>query len=68
MLGIARLFFTMLRFVKTRFRYANVPREDFGLNDEEILLLDDSKLNQLVSLKNYRPYRDVENDEQIYHN
>ena len=48
--------------VKTRFRYANVAREDFGLNDEEILLLDDSKLNQLVSLKNYRPYRDVEND------
>ena len=48
--------------MKTRFRYANVKSEDFGLNDEEILLLDDNKLNQLVSLKNYRPYRDIEND------
>ena len=48
--------------VKTRFRYTNVKPEDFGLNDEEILLLDDKKLNQLVSLKNYRPFRDTDAD------
>ena len=48
--------------VRTRFRYASVKSEDFGLNDEEILLLDDTQLNQLVSIKNYRPYKDIEKD------
>ena len=48
--------------VKTRFKYTNVKPEDFGLNDEEILLLDDKQLNQLVSLKNYRPFKNVEDD------
>lgn len=45
--------------IKTRFKYTNVPKEDFGLTEEEILLLDDNKLNSLVSLKHYRPYRNV---------
>ena len=31
--------------VKTRFRYTNVPKADFGLTEEEIFLLDDHKLN-----------------------
>ena len=45
--------------IKTRFKYTNVPKADFGLTEEEILLLDDNKLNSLVSLKHYRPYRHV---------
>jgi len=35
----------------TRFKYTNVAKEDFGLTNEEILLLEDKKLNQIVSLK-----------------
>jgi hypothetical protein len=27
--------------IKTRFKYVNVPKENFGLTEEEILLLDD---------------------------
>lgn len=42
----------------TRFKYTQVSKEDFGLNDDEILLLDDRKLNEIVSLKQYRPYRE----------
>ena len=59
--------------MKTRFKYTNVAKEDFGLNDEEIFLLDDKQLNSLVSLKNYRPFRDVEHDaaapegEEVHH-
>lgn len=42
--------------VKTKFRYKKVASADFGLTDEEILLLEDKQLNRLVSLKKYRPY------------
>ena len=48
--------------VKTRFKYTSVKPDDFGLNDDEILLLDDKQLNQLVSLKNYRPFKNVEEE------
>ena len=42
--------------VKTRFRYRKVAAADFGLTDEDLLLLDDKQLNKLVPLKKYRPY------------
>lgn len=42
--------------VKTRFKYMKVASQDFGLTEDEILLLDDNQLNKLVSLKKYRPY------------
>ena len=48
--------------VKTRFNYTNVKSDDYGLNTEEILLLDDKQLNQLVTLKQYRPYKDDDAD------
>ena len=51
--------------VKTRFKYHRVAQEDFGLTEDEILLLDDKQLNKLVSLKNYRPYKDGEEEEHI---
>ena len=44
--------------IKTRFKYRKVASEDFGLTEDEILLLDDRALNKLVSLKKYRPYVD----------
>jgi len=43
--------------IKTRFGYQNVAKEDFGLTEEEIFLMDDIALNQLVSIKHYRPFR-----------
>ena len=48
--------------VKTRFKYTGVKPDDYGLNTEEILLLDDKQLNQLVTLKQYRPYKDADGD------
>ena len=44
--------------VKTRFKYRKVASEDFGLTEDEILLLEDNQLNKLVSIKKYRPYLD----------
>lgn len=46
--------------IKTRFKYRKVGKEDFGLTEDEILLLDDKQLNKLVSLKKYRPYLDTQ--------
>ena len=44
--------------IKCRFKYASVPRNDFGLSAEDVLLADDKELNTLVSLKRLVPYRD----------
>lgn len=41
----------------TRFKYAKVEKESFGLEGAEILLADDAQLNALVSLKKIAPYR-----------
>jgi hypothetical protein len=49
--------------VKTRFRYRKVANADYGLTDEEILLLEDNQLNRLVSLKKYRAYADMADEE-----
>lgn len=49
--------------VKTRFKYTKVSKEDFGLTEEEIFLLDDKQLNKLVSLKNYRTYQGMNDGE-----
>ena len=48
--------------IYTRFKYTKVKEYDFGLTNEEILLLNDKELNKLVSLKKYKPYR---NDEEL---
>jgi hypothetical protein len=46
--------------LKTRFKYTTVPKEDYGLTPEEILLLDDRQLNKMVSMKHLRPYRHLD--------
>ena len=42
--------------IKTRFAYQTVPKEDFGLTSEEILLLDDRTLGKVISMKKLRTY------------
>ena len=49
--------------IKTRFGYQKVSKEDFGLTDEDILLMDDHALNQLVSIKHYRPFRHLSSED-----
>jgi hypothetical protein len=43
--------------IYTRFKYTKVKKFDFGLSNEDILLLNDKELNKLVSLRKYKPYR-----------
>lgn len=44
--------------LKTRFKFAKVQPNSYGLEKEEILFLDDSELNQYVPLKKMAPYMD----------
>lgn len=46
--------------LKTRFKYAKVDPNKFGLKTEEILEMDDKELNQYVSIKKLAPYIDKE--------
>ncbi|KAG2266017.1 hypothetical protein Bca4012_076541 [Brassica carinata] len=42
--------------LKTRFKFAKVQPNSYGLEKEEILFLDDTELNQCVPLKKMAPY------------
>ncbi|XP_024009230.1 protein KRI1 homolog [Eutrema salsugineum] len=42
--------------LKTRFRFAKVQPNNYGLEPEEILFLDDTELNQYVPLKKMAPF------------
>ncbi|KAI4304185.1 hypothetical protein MLD38_039734 [Melastoma candidum] len=46
--------------LKTRFKYAKIKPNRYGLKPEEILMLDDKDLNQYISLKRLAPYREKE--------
>ncbi|XP_057757248.1 uncharacterized protein LOC130976403 [Arachis stenosperma] len=46
--------------LKTRFKYAKTKPNRFGMSAPELLLMDDTELNQYVSLKKLAPYRDEE--------
>lgn len=39
-----------------------MPKENFGLTEEEILLLDDYQLNKFASIKQLRPYKHLDDD------
>ncbi|KAJ7647801.1 KRI1-like family C-terminal-domain-containing protein [Roridomyces roridus] len=41
----------------TRFQYASVPSQNFGLSAVDILLAKDAELNEYMSVKKYAPYR-----------
>ena len=44
--------------VPTRFRYRQVPAQDFGLRADDILTMDEKELNQIIGLKRLAPYRE----------
>lgn len=41
----------------TRFKYASVPKDTYGLSAVDILMADDADLNNVVGLKHMQPYR-----------
>ena len=51
--------------MKSRFKYTTVPKESFGLTEEEIYLLDDKQLGKIVSMKHLRPYRNMDENGNI---
>ncbi|KAL6142993.1 hypothetical protein ACLB2K_061268 [Fragaria x ananassa] len=46
--------------LKTRFRYAKIKPNRFGLTTAEVLMMDEKDLNQYVSLKKLAPYAEKE--------
>ncbi|OWM72302.1 protein KRI1 homolog [Punica granatum] len=46
--------------LKTRFKYAKIKPNRYGLSTAEILMMDDKELNQYVSLKKIAPFREKE--------
>nr|XP_027091418.1 protein KRI1 homolog [Coffea arabica] len=46
--------------LKTKFHYREVPPNRYGLNPEEILVMDNKELNQYVPIKKLAPYREKE--------
>ncbi|PQQ09373.1 protein kri1 [Prunus yedoensis var. nudiflora] len=46
--------------LKTRFKYAKIKRNRYGLSTAEILVMDEKELNQYVSLKKLAPYTEKE--------
>ncbi|KAK0550561.1 Kinetochore protein Spc24 [Tilletia horrida] len=47
----------MIGDMPTRFKYASVPKIDYGLSPAEILMASDKDLNEVVGLKMLQPYR-----------
>lgn len=43
--------------LKTKFKYVEVEKADYGLNDDDLLYCDDELLNQFISIKKLFPYR-----------
>jgi protein KRI1 len=55
--------------LRTKFKYRNVPANNYALSTEEILTADDKQLNQWVSVKKasqYRSEKDEDYDRKIY--
>ncbi|OVA17669.1 KRR1 interacting protein 1 [Macleaya cordata] len=46
--------------LKTRFKYASVPSQRYGLSAKELLKMDDKELNDYVPLKKIAPYVEKE--------
>uniref|UniRef100_A0A0A0KYR7 Kri1-like C-terminal domain-containing protein n=1 Tax=Cucumis sativus TaxID=3659 RepID=A0A0A0KYR7_CUCSA len=44
--------------LKTRFKYAKIQPNRYGLSTDEILAMDDKELNQFVSMKKLAPYKE----------
>ena len=48
------------------FKYKSVWAHDFGLTDEDIMLLDDTALQEIVGIKKYSTYWDDEDNVNVY--